>query len=208
MGCRLRIGLTGGIGSGKSEVAHRFARLGAAIIDTDVIARELVEPGQPALKQIVDTFGSDLLDASGQLIRDKLRQRVFADPAGRHRLEAILHPLIRERTLRLATQSDAPYCILVIPLLVETNEDYELKRVLLVDCPEAVQRQRVRERDHLSDSEIDAIMAAQASRAERLAIADDVVVNNQQLPQLDQQVLQLHRGYLRLAKQADRQPRS
>jgi dephospho-CoA kinase len=198
--CPLRIGLTGGIGSGKSEVARRFERLGAAIIDTDVIARELVEPGQPALQQIVDHFGPDLLDTDGRLIRDKLRQRVFADPASRRRLEAILHPLIRERALRLAAQSDAPYCMLVIPLLVETGDDYDLQRVLLVDCAEDIQRQRVRERDRLSDAEIDAILAAQASRAERQAIADDIVVNDQQLQQLEEQVTALHRRYLRLAQ--------
>lgn len=200
MACPLRIGLTGGIGSGKSEVARRFARLGAAVIDTDVIARELVEPGQPALQQIIDKFGTDLLDADGRLIRDKLRQRVFADPASRRQLEAILHPLIRQHTLQLAAQSDAPYCILVIPLLVETGDDYDLHRVLLVDCPEHIQRQRVRERDHLPEAEIDAVLAAQASRAARRAIADDIVVNDRQLQCLEEQVNALHRRYLQLAQ--------
>ena len=201
MPCPLRIGLTGGIGSGKSEVAGRFARLGAAVIDTDVIARELVEPGQPALSEIADSFGPDLLDAQGRLDRSKLRQCVFADPARRRRLEAILHPRIRERALRLAEQSNAPYCILVIPLLVETRDDYGLQRVLLVDCPEHLQRQRVRERDRLSDTEIDAILSAQASRAERQAVADDIVVNDKHLQELEHQVAALHRRYLQLARQ-------
>lgn len=199
MPCRLRIGLTGGIGSGKTEAARQFARLGAAVIDTDLIARELVEPGQPALTEIIDSLGTDLLDAQGRLDRGKLRRRIFADPVRRQQLEAILHPRIRERALELAAQSDTPYCILVVPLLIESGDDYGIQRILLIDCPEDIQRRRVRERDRMSDAEINAILAAQASRAQRQAVADDIVVNDKQLQALEDRIASLHRRYLQLA---------
>ena len=134
----LRVGLTGGIGSGKSEVSRLFAERGIAIIDTDVIARELVEPGQPALQEIVTTFGSDVLDAGRRLNREQLRSLVFAAPKKRRQLEAILHPRIRERALTLADRAESPYCLIVIPLLVETGNDYSLDRILVVDTPEAI----------------------------------------------------------------------
>ncbi len=197
----LRVGLTGGIGSGKSEAARQFAELGATVIDTDLIARELVEPGQPALAEIVDSFGPGVLTSDGTLDRTRLRQQVFADPARRERLEAILHPRIRARALQLAEQAATPYCVLVIPLLVETGADYGLQRILLIDCPEDVQRHRIRTRDRLPENEIDAILAAQASRAQRQAVADDIVVNDKQLPQLRAEIERLHRHYLQLASQ-------
>jgi len=196
MACALRVGLTGGIGSGKSTAAREFARLGATVIDTDVIARELVEPGQPALKAIVDQFGADLLDASGGLDRSLLRQRVFADPARRRQLEAILHPPIRDRALQLADQAETPYCILVIPLLVESGDDYPLDRILLIDCPEKLQRQRARQRDGVSAAEFDAVLAAQASRQQRLARADDIIINDSELEHLATEVKRLHQNYL------------
>lgn len=199
MACALRVGLTGGIGSGKSEAARVFAQLGATVIDTDVIARELVEPGQPALSEIVDRFGADLLDASGRLDRALLRQRVFADPARRRQLEAILHPKIRERALRLAEQAETPYCILVIPLLVESGDDYRLDRVLVIDCPQQLQRRRARQRDGASEAELDAILAAQANRQQRLAVADDVIVNDSDLDQLVSAIRCLHQDYLNRA---------
>jgi dephospho-CoA kinase len=201
MPCSLRVGLTGGIGSGKSEAARQFARLGATVIDTDRIARELVEPGQPALSEIVAGFGADLLDADGRLDRTRLRQRIFADPGCRRQLEALLHPRIRARALQLAELADAPYCVLVIPLLVETGADYRLDRILLIDCPEDIQRQRIRARDRLSDKEVDAILAAQATRAQRQAVADDTVVNDKQLQALESEITRLHRRYLELAGQ-------
>jgi dephospho-CoA kinase len=201
MPCTLRVGLTGGIGSGKSEAARQFARLGATVIDTDVIARELVEPGQPALTEIVESFGPGVLSSEGKLDRARLRQQVFADPAQRRRLEAILHPRIRERALQLADQAATSYCIVVIPLLVETGADYRLQRILLIDCPENLQRQRLRARDRLAEREIDAILATQASRAQRLAAADDIVVNDKQLADLYTEIERLHRQYSQLARQ-------
>jgi dephospho-CoA kinase len=198
MPCGLRVGLTGGIGSGKSEAARHFAHLGVTVIDTDVLARELVEPGQPALKEIAGAFGETVLDGAGRLDRDRLRQRVFTDPVSRQHLEAILHPRIRTRALQLAELADTPYCVLVIPLLVETKADYGLQRILLIDCPEDIQRQRVRSRDRLNDAEIDAILATQASRAQRQAMADDIVVNSKQLTDLHAGIEALHHRYLQL----------
>jgi dephospho-CoA kinase len=199
MACRLRIGLTGGIGSGKSEVARQFTALGAGVIDTDIIARQLVEPGQPALTEIAAVFGREVLETSGRLDRDRLRRLVFADPARRKQLEDILHPRIRAQALQEADRTDAPYCLLVIPLLVETAADYQLDRILLVDCPEALQRQRIRARDALSDAEIDAILAAQANRAARQAVADDIILNDSDLQSLTVAVERLHRRYLALS---------
>jgi len=200
MGCTLRVGLTGGIGSGKSEVARLFAELGAPVIDTDVIARELVEPGQPALQEITDTFGADILDVDGRLDRAQLRARVFEYPEKRRRLEAILHPRIRARALELADAADAPYCLLVIPLLVETGNDYPLDRVLVVDAPEATRIARVKARDALPPEQIQSILATQASRAQRLAIADDVIVNDAGLDQLREAVKQLDQQYRQAAR--------
>ena len=203
MPCPLRIGLTGGIGSGKSEVARQFAGLGAAVIDTDLIARQLVEPGQPALAKIAATFGSGVIDTAGRLDRGLLRQLVFSDPERRRQLEAILHPRIRAQALQEAELTDAPYCLLVIPLLVETGADYGLDRVLLVDCPVDLQRRRIRARDAMTDAEIDTVLAAQASRTARQAIADDIVVNDADLQSLTVAVERLHRQYLALAAERD-----
>ncbi len=195
----LCIGLTGGIGSGKSEAADEFSRLGAAVIDTDLIARQLVEPGQPALAEIIKSFGKDVLDAGGRLDRARMKQRIFADVQQRRQLESILHPRIRKQVLREAAQAQAPYCLLVIPLLVETRADYSLDRVLLIDCPEALQRQRIRTRDAMSEVDIDAALRAQASRAERQAVAHDIILNDAGLPALTVAVKRLHRQYEELA---------
>jgi dephospho-CoA kinase len=199
MPCPLRIGLTGGIGSGKSEAARRFAELGAEVIDTDVIARQLVEPGQPALAEIARVFGAELIDADGRLDRARLRERVFADAARRRQLETILHPRILARAQQAAEQSDAPYCLLVIPLLLESGDDYRLDRILLIDCPEELQRQRIRTRDSMSDREIDAVLAAQTGRAARRAVADDIVVNDAGRRALTVAVERLHHRYMALA---------
>ena len=195
----LRVGLTGGIGSGKSEVSRRFAERGIAVIDTDVIARERVEPGRPALQEIVATFGSEVLDADGRLKREQLRSLVFADPEKRRQLEAILHPRIRDRALALADTAESPYCLIVIPLLVETGNDYSLDRILVVDTPEAMQIERVIARDQLSQQEIRAILNSQSGRQQRLTIADDVIVNDSSVAHMKGEVERLDRLYRQLA---------
>ncbi len=191
----LRIGLTGGIGSGKSAASREFARLGVAVIDTDVIARELVRPGQPALAEIVAHFGNGILDENDQLDRTRLRRTVFSDPAARRQLESILHPRIRARADALAREAKGPYCVLVIPLLAENEDDYALDRILVIDVPEELQRQRIAARDGLPDNEVEAILAAQADRAQRLAIADDVIVNDHSPEHLRREIERLHQLY-------------
>ena len=199
----LKIGLTGGIGSGKTTVANYFAALGVPVIDADQIARELVAPGQPALQAIVDAFGSAVLDSAGHLDRTRLRAMVFgadAHAGPRQLLESILHPLIRTEMQRRAQAMTAPYGLLAIPLLVEGGQTDLVERILVVDAPEALQYQRVRQRDNaLPAEEITAILRAQASRQQRLAVADDIIVNDGDLEKLHQQVLILHQFYQRLA---------
>lgn len=198
----LLIGLTGGIGSGKSTVAELFAHLGAGVVDTDLLARELTQPGAPALTQIASEFGAEILSPDGALDRGRLRGRVFADPAARARLESILHPPIRDLMLERAAAIRTPYVILVIPLLFETGQQALVDRVLVVDCPEAIQVERVRRRSGLSEPEIARIMASQVPRAERLARADDVISNQVDPEALLPQVKDLHRHYLALAATA------
>jgi dephospho-CoA kinase len=197
------VGLTGGIGSGKSTVADCFAALGVPVIDTDVIARALTAPGGAALEAIRAAFGATVMQADGTLDRAVLRRRVFADSAARHQLEAILHPRIRQGVAQKLATLTAPYALIVIPLLVETG-DYRdvLNRVLVVDCPEAVQIARVMARSGLVHGEIKAILAAQAGRAERLAVADDIIVNTVSLGALRAEVAALHQRYLALAAAA------
>lgn len=195
----LLIGLTGGIGSGKSKVADLFAGLGAGIVDTDLLARELTEPGTPTLARVAADFGPDILGPDGALDRARLRERVFAEPAARARLESILHPPIRGLMLERAARLHTPYVILVIPLLLETGQQTLVSRVLVVDCPEALQIERVRRRSSLSRSEIARIIASQIPRAERLAHADDVIDNQAEPDALAPQVQRLHRTYLALA---------
>jgi len=195
----LRIGLTGGIGSGKSTVASRFRHHGVPVIDADEVAREVVEPGQPAYGEVVEAFGPEVLGADGRVDRARLRQRVFSDAVQRKRLESILHPRIREAMRRQADAQDAPYCILMIPLLVESGGNYRLDRTLVVDADEDRRTQWVEERSGLSRQEVRGIMAAQASRAKRLEAADDVIVNDGSLNDLERKVDSLHRHYLALA---------
>jgi dephospho-CoA kinase len=197
----LKIGLTGGIGSGKSAASDHFARLGAAVIDTDLLSRELVEPGQPALDEIVGTFGARVLAPDGRLDRTRLRDLVFRDPAARRRLEAILHPKIRELMLIRAAGVDAPYVVFVIPLLLETGQQGLVDRVLLIDVPEAVQRARVTARDGSDAAQIERIIASQTDRATRLAGADDVILNDGSIGDLRAAVENLHRRYLDLVHQ-------
>ncbi|MCB1789887.1 MAG: dephospho-CoA kinase [Gammaproteobacteria bacterium] len=192
----LKIGLTGGIGSGKSAASAHFATLGAAVIDTDLLSRELVEPGQPALREIAAAFGTHLLGADGRLDRAALRERIFSDPEARKRLEQILHPRIRAGMLERASAVDAPYVIFVIPLLLETGQQSLVDRVLVIDVPETLQRRRVAQRDSLDDARIDAILATQVDRETRLNAADDVICNDGSIAQLHAAVEHLHEKYL------------
>jgi dephospho-CoA kinase len=195
----LRIGLTGGIGSGKSTVAGLFAARGVPVIDADVIARELVAPGQPALVEIIAAFGAEMVNADGQLDRARLRERVFNDAAQRERLEAILHPRIRAVMAERAAAQSTTYVLLVIPLLFESGQRDLVDRMLVVDVPVELQRARVSARDHLSDAQIDAILAAQLSRDQRIDGADDVIDNSGDAAALERQVDDLHRRYLQLS---------
>lgn len=198
------VGLTGGIGSGKSVVAERFAERGVPIVDTDRIAHALTAPAGLALPALRAAFGAAIFDAEGRLDRAALRARVFADATERERLEAILHPMIHTESLcQLASAAGtAPYALLVVPLLVETGTYREhLDRVLVVDCSEDIRRRRIMTRNGLSRSEVEDIFAAQADRATRLAAADDVIVNEGELSSLEPAVDRLHRLYVSLARQ-------
>lgn len=196
----LTVALTGGIGSGKSTVADRFARLGVPIIDADVLARELTAPGEPALEAIRAAFGPGVIQPDGGLDRAALRRTVFADATARRRLEAILHPRIRARMLAWLGEIHAPYAVLVIPLLFETGQTDLADRILLVDLPEDEQIRRVRARSGLAETEIRRILASQTSRAVRLAGTDDQIDNSGDLAALETQVERLHRFYLGLAE--------
>jgi dephospho-CoA kinase len=196
---RYIIGLTGGIGSGKSTVAAGFAARGITIVDTDVIARELVAPGSAALGEIAAAFGREHLNPDGSLNRASLRQRVFQDDAARKRLEAILHPRIRGITAERLAAAAGPYAIAVIPLLIESGLGDMVDRVLVVDCPEATQLARVTARDALDAGTVRRIMAAQVGRAERLRHADDVILNENGPEALARQIEVLDRHYRELA---------
>jgi dephospho-CoA kinase len=195
----LRIGLTGGIASGKSLVAQMFAELGATLIDTDSIAREVVAPGEPGLAAVVDAFGDEILTPNGELDRAQLRARVFADTGERRRLERLLHPLIRARSLAAMNAAAGPYVIVAVPLLVETNFAELVDRVLVVDCPEPLQLERLMRRDGIGEAEARAMLAAQTGRSARLAAADDVIDNGGTVEATRRQVAALHRRYLTLS---------
>jgi dephospho-CoA kinase len=201
---RLVVGLTGGIGSGKSAAADEFARLGATVVDTDAIAHELTGPGGAAVAGVRRLFGDALVDAEGAMDRKRMRELVFADAEKKRRLEALLHPMIRaesERRIAAAFQENAgPYVVHVVPLLVESSDFRErYRRVLVVDCPEAVQVARVRQRSGLAEADIRRIIASQIQRETRLAAADDVIDNSGSIAALQQQVRRLHEKYLALA---------
>lgn len=196
----LVIGLTGGIGSGKSTAAALFAELGAAVVDTDEIARELTEPGGAAMDAIAREFGAAYVAPDGSLDRAKMRALAFGDESARRRLEAILHPLIRAESQRRVTAAAAPYALLVVPLLFETGASLELTaRVLVIDCEEAEQVRRASQRPGVSGSDVRRIMAAQLARAQRLARADDVIENNGDLDSLRRSVGAMHRKYMAFA---------
>ena len=195
----LRVGLTGGIASGKSTVADLFAALGVPVIDTDIIAREVVEPGQPALDEIRAEFGEGVLAADGGLDRARMRELVFSDHELRRTLEAILHPRIGAAAIDQASAAGGVYQIIVVPLLTESALKDAMHRILVVDCSEETQLQRLLKRDTETVAQAQRILAAQASREERLAIADDVITNDASLDELRNQVTALHHRYLELA---------
>jgi dephospho-CoA kinase len=194
-----RVGLTGGIASGKSTAAKFFGALGVPILDSDQIAREVVEPGQPPLERLVERFGTSILTPDGHLDRPALRNLVFSDPKARADLEALTHPAIGAAMEARSAEAGGPYQILVIPLLVEKNLRSHVDRVLVVDCDEALQIARLRARDAASEAEARAILNAQASRAARLKAADDVITNDSGMNAVQEQVNALHERYLELA---------
>ncbi len=194
------VGLTGGIGSGKSAATERFGALGAGIVDTDLIAHQLTAPDGAAIAAIRESFGEGVISADGSLDRAAMRARAFAEPAARQQLEAILHPMIRVESARRCLASRGPYVVMAVPLLIESGTYRQrCDRICVVDCPEALQIERVRIRSGLDETQIRAIMSAQASRNERLAAADDVIDNGGTLESLQQQVDRLHLRYLAYA---------
>jgi dephospho-CoA kinase len=198
----LKIGLTGGIGSGKSTACQYFSELGVPIIDADAIARELTQAGQPVLSRIAEVFGPDILNPNGELDRPYLRQRVFANAELRRQLESILHPLIKQVIQARIAQLTAPYVILAVPLLIESQWTDLVDRVLVIDSPMELQIQRSTQRDTSSESQIRAIIKSQTDRNTRCAAADDIIVNDSDLAKLHEQVTQLHQQYLELAAQS------
>ncbi len=193
----LTVGLTGGVASGKSEVARAFAALGVPVIDSDELAREALAPGSEGLTLAIEVFGRGYLDANGALDRTRLRRRVFEDPEARKALEAIVHPRVRALLAERLATLRAPYVIVVVPLLVETDMAGEMDRVLVVDCPETLQIARLKARDGETEASARAMIAAQADRSARLAAADDVIENDADLDRLDTQVRALHEAYLK-----------
>ena len=194
-----RVGLTGGIASGKSTVASLFGALSVPVIDTDLIAREVVAPGTPGLTAVIGAFGPDVLQPDGTLDRRRLRDLAFATTQRRQQLETILHPRIRERMESLCASAGGPYQVLVIPLLIESNLEARVDRVLVVDCSESIQRARLRVRDGESSAGADRLLAAQVNRATRLSQGDDVVVNEGTRDELQRRVQELHGNYLHFA---------
>ncbi len=205
LGPRLVVGLTGGIASGKSLVGAMFVKLGVALIDTDVVAREVAARGEPGLAAVVEEFGSGVLSPSGDLNRPALRSLVFADDAKRRKLEAILHPLIRSKTRAKLAELSAPYALVAVPLLVETSFGELVDRILVVDCSEALQLERLMRRDAIPKPEALAMIKAQVDRATRLKAAHDVIDNSGTTEGTRRQVELTHRRYLDLAAQRARQ---
>lgn len=200
---RFRVGLTGGIACGKTTVANLFAALGVTIVDNDLLAREVVAVGSPLLAEIRAHFGDGVFAADGSLDRRALRGRVFADPAERQWLERLTHPAIRALTDQRCEAATGPYVIVAIPLLTETGSAARFDRVLVVDCPRDLQIARLQARDGSTREQAERMLAAQASREERLALADDVIVNDGDIAALRDRVEQLHRQYSRAAQAAE-----
>lgn len=197
---KLIVGLTGGIGSGKSAVSERFKAAGIKVVDADYASRVVVEKGQPALAQIAEHFGADILQADGTLDRAALREKIFATLDERKWLEALLHPLINAYIFSELASAETAYAILENPLLFETGQSERCDRILVVDVPVEVQVQRVMARDNNPEAQVRSIIAAQISREDRLARADDVIVNDQDLDHLDRETARLHSQYLELAR--------
>ena len=201
MSSELVVGLTGGIGSGKSAVCREFERHSVPIIDADIIAREVVAPGEVGYAEVAESFGREILSPAGEIDRTKLRQLIFADDGKRATLESILHPKIRERISNQLAAVASPYCILCVPLLVEKNGYQNINRILVVDCPTEIQINRVMTRDDLTRKQVEAIMQRQATRDERLRMADDIIENSDRIEALRSQVQILHAQYITIAKQ-------
>ncbi len=195
----LKIGLTGGIASGKSTVSHLFAQRGITVIDADQIARALVQVDAPCYLEIIKAFGSTFLQADRQLDRAKLRQLIFSDSLAKRQLEAILHPPIRQQLITQSDHAQSPYCLLVVPLLIETKMTHRVDRTLVIDLSKQNQLQRLCEREGMSLTLAESIINQQASKAQRLAMASDVIINDSNIQHLKDRVLQLHEKYLRLA---------
>lgn len=195
----LTIGLTGGIGCGKTTVSRLFEKRNIPVIDADVISHAIVQPGQPTLLLLKETFGEQVLLPNGELNRQYLRELVFNDPNKKETLEGIMHPIIFGIMHDELTKLNTPYGILSIPLLLETNQQAQVDRVLVIDCPETEQIQRVKARDQLSDSMINSIMRSQCSRSLRLKRADDILLNNGSLASIDAKVQKLHDFYLKMS---------
>jgi dephospho-CoA kinase len=198
----LCVGLTGGIASGKSAVSRLFEALGVPVLDADITAREVIAPGTPLLATLFERFGPGIRADDGTLDRSALRRLVFSDEGRRHELESLMHPAIRARTEQLAAQVKGAYQVHVVPLLVETHAQGRYDRILVVDCPESLQLIRLRARDGMSETEARAMLRSQASRAERLASADEVILNDGTLEALGPQVATLHERYLALGAAA------
>ena len=199
----LVIGLTGGIGSGKSEVSRRFEALGVPVVDTDLVSRELVSAGNPALAEIATRLGSEFITPEGQLRRRRLREAIFRDEALKNRLEDILHPRIRDRVAAMLAGLTAPYAIVVIPLLLEGRYPIAVDRILVVDAPEELQLARIQARDDVDADAARRVIAGQASREARRAVAEDLILNDGDIHALDARVRKLHREYLALAGAPD-----
>ncbi len=197
----LRIALTGGIGSGKSTVASIFQEIGAPVIDSDVISRNIVKPGKPCFKTIINEFGADLLTNEGILDRCKLRNIIFNDENAKKKLEGILHPVIYQEIKEQISTVDFPYCLIVVPLLIETQAMDHFDRILLVDIPEHLQIKRAVDRDKISSKIVEKIIKTQASRKQRLIYANDTIDNNVNIEELDKTVHRLHDKYLKLSGQ-------
>ena len=197
----LRIALTGGIGSGKTTVANKFEKLGVPVIDSDVIARDIVEPDKSYLNKIVETIDSDLLTDRGTLDRSKLRNIVFNDDDAKKKLEAILHPAIYQEIEKQVLEFDYPYCLIVIPLLIETDATKHFDRILVIDTPESEQIERAHTRDDVSRQNIEKIIKSQVSRETRLKYADDVIENNLTIEELNDSINSLHEKYIILSSE-------
>ncbi len=194
-----RIGMTGGIGSGKSTVGEYFRALGVTVLDADELTRELTAPGQPALTEIRNLFGDEAIDSQGQLSRAFLRSRIFTDDQQRRQLETLLHPRVYERLVECSDSLEEPYVVWIVPLLLETGAADRVDRVLVIDCSETLQIERSRARDHQTEAEIRSIMARQLTREARLQQADDVLLNDKDMESIKEEVSELHRRYLLLA---------